>query len=271
MIIQQLFMGAVLSGIISMLAYKKQSLTLHGAFAAAIVGTTIYAFGSLFWYGLLLAFFFSSSFLSHFKKGKKKTVEDLFSKTGRRDAVQVLANGGWGMIFVILAYGEAEPFPYMAAYLGIMATVNADTWGTEIGVLAKKKPRHILTWRSVEKGTSGGISGLGTAGTLSGAVFIGGCAAGFLWLEGYPFQWIWMMLALVSGVFGAFLDSFLGATVQQMFYCSRCGQETEKQVHCQHPTRVIRGFPIFTNDMVNAISSLLAGAAAWAIWMFVKG
>lgn len=269
MIMQQFFIGILLSGIIASLAYWKRSLTLSGAVAAGIVGTTIYALGSIFWFGLLLAFFLSSSFLSHYKKSKKKAVDDLFAKTGCRDAMQVLANGGLGMVFVILAYGNRDPFPFMAAYLGIIATVNADTWGTEIGVLSKGKPRHILTWKSVEKGTSGGISGLGTVGMILGAGFVGCFAAGFLWLEGNPFQFFWIGLAVVSGVVGALLDSVLGATVQQMFYCSVCRNETEKHQHCQHPTQPIRGYSFFTNDMVNAISSLFAGGLAWIMWFLI--
>lgn len=265
--IQQFFLGIVLSGIISGLAYWKRSLTLGGAVAASIVGTTIYALGSLFWFGLLLSFFISSSLLSHFKKGNKKEADDLFAKTGCRDAMQVFANGGLGMIFVLLAFGAADPFPYMAGYLGIMATVNADTWGTEIGVLSTHKPRHILTWKSIERGTSGGISALGTTGTVCGAAFIGACAAVFLWIEGYPFELFWILIGLVSGVLGAFLDSVMGATVQQMFYCNQCRKETEKHEHCQHPTQLIRGYSVCTNDMVNAISSLTAGGVAWIIWM----
>lgn len=268
MIIQQLFMGVLFSGIISGLAYWKRSLSLHGAAAAVMVGTIIYALGSLFWFGLLLAFFLSSSFLSHFKKRKKRAVDELFAKTGCRDAMQVMANGGLGMVFVILAFWAANPSPYMAVFLGMMSSVNADTWGTEIGILSRGKPRHILTWKLVQRGTSGGISALGTAGTVLGAGFIGCCAAGFLWLEGYPFQLHWIMIALVSGTFGAFLDSVLGATVQQMFFCSVCRQETEKRVHCHQVTKVVRGYSLFSNDMVNAISSLFAGGLAWFLWMY---
>lgn len=255
--------GISLSVLISFLAYWKGSLTLSGAFAAVLVGTIVYSFGSLFWFGLLLVFFISSSFLSHYGKSRKHTVEDLFAKTGRRDAWQVLANGGLGIILVVLAFFSGDPSFYKMIYLGLMATVTADTWGTELGVLAKNQPRSILTGKRVEPGTSGGISKLGMVSAMSGAALIGICGSLF---EGGRDLTTTLFIGMVSGTFGALVDSLLGATLQSMYFCRACQKETEKKTHCGLKTEKRRGFTWFTNDVVNMTSSLAGGGAACLLY-----
>ncbi|CDN45071.1 DUF92 domain-containing protein, partial [Paenibacillus sp. P22] len=64
------------------------------------------------------------------------------------------------------------------------------------------------------------------------------------------------------GLAGAFADSWLGATVQAMYRCRVCGSETERAVHCGSASERIRGFGWMTNDAVNLLSSLMAGALA---------
>lgn len=265
----KLFLGLVLSGAISYLAYKRNSLSASGMMAAVGIGTIVYAWGSLYWYGLLLAFFISSSLLSHFQKAKKGEVEDLFDKTGKRDAAQVAANGGIGAILVLLSYFSDNSMPFMMFYLGVTATVNADTWGTELGVLSRKAPRHILTWKVMERGGSGGVSSLGTVSSLLGGLFIGGCATIFLYLEGGKFESYLMLIGAVGGLVGSLLDSILGASVQRMYVCSICSRETEKSLHCSQTTIPIRGFTWCSNDFINALSSIGGGAVAWMLWTFI--
>ncbi|WP_134698923.1 DUF92 domain-containing protein [Ammoniphilus sp. YIM 78166] len=260
--------GFILSTIIAVLSMRRQSLSQSGMFAAIAVGTIIYSFGSLFWYGVLLAFFISSSALSHFKKERKKGAENLFAKTGKRDASQVFANGGLAAILVVLAWLSVEATGIMYFYLGVMATVNADTWGTEIGVLSKRLPRHILTGKKLIAGVSGGISLLGTFASLLGAFFIGGVATILRYLEASVWEWQWMAIGSIAGLIGAFLDSVLGATVQRMYVCSQCNRETEKAVHCGESCRPIRGYRFATNDLINALSSLGGGVLAWVMWSY---
>jgi uncharacterized membrane protein len=60
---------------------------------------------------------------------------------------------------------------------------------------------------------------------------------------------------------GSFFDSFLGATVQAIYFCPHCEKETEKHpLHtCGTPTRRVRGLRWLNNDLVNTFCAL-AGA-----------
>ena len=68
-------------------------------------------------------------------------------------------------------------------YCAAFAAANADTWATELGVVSKRQPRLITTFKTVEKGTSGGVTLLGTISALAGAGLIGGVA--FLFSPSY--------------------------------------------------------------------------------------
>lgn len=266
-------LGLFGSLIVAGLAYRKRSLTVSGAIAAVVMGTIYYGSGSLIWFGLLLTFFFSSTFWSKWKQYSKSKFDHLYEKTGRRDAAQVFANGGIGML---LCLGNAV-YPHqiwLLLFLGVMATVNADTWATEIGSLSKADPRSLLSGKRVPAGTSGAISGLGTFATCMGALTIGAAAVAALYIAddpafSFPYTWSFLgvicLSALVGGIAGSFTDSLLGATIQAMYKCKSCNHLTEKSVHCGHPTELVKGWRWMTNDLVNGISSMVGGIVALII------
>jgi uncharacterized protein (TIGR00297 family) len=207
----KLFIGFVGSLLIAIVAYRKRSLSASGAVAVVIIGTLIYALSDIKWYGVLLAFFISSSLLSHRKKEAKQEVESLFAKTGTRDFMQVFANGGAGLVAILGAFIAAMEEGWYAFYIGSIAAVTADTWATEIGVLAKGKPRHIFTWRKVDPGTSGGVSGAGLAASFAGGTFIGGCACLFSLLAQEGVNVHYVVAGAVGGMIGSLIDSAVGA------------------------------------------------------------
>lgn len=262
------FAGSVL---VAGAAYKKKSLTLSGALAAVVMGTIYYGLGSLLWFGLLLTFFITSTMWTKWKKRAKSQFDHVFEKTGQRDAHQVLANGGIGMVLCVIHYFYPHE-AWLFLFVGVMATVNADTWATEIGSLSKQPPRSLLSGKVVPAGTSGAVSALGTSAAVSGAMTIGLAAMLFLYAAEdaafrFPYTW-WLLLAvgigaLVGGVAGCFTDSFLGAIVQASYQCTACGAWTEKRQHCGKPTVRKRGFAWMNNDAVNMISSMVGGLAAW--------
>jgi uncharacterized membrane protein len=202
---------------------------------------------------------------------------------------QALANGGGAAIFAI-AFGLSVPdvvfwiqgtIPaIVAGMVGALATVTADTWATELGVLSKRKPRLITTLKQVEPGTSGGISAVGLAAALAGSIFVtvvffllfiqeigatdrfgparllGGLLRPFAY--GY-----WLLGMIIGGVTGSLFDSFLGATVQTMYFSPTRNKETEKQFeHDGSPNKPIRGWRWLNNDWVNFIASLFGAIVA---------
>lgn len=258
-------LGLLFSSGISLLAYRRRSLDRSGVGGAVITGTTTFGLGGWSW-GLALIFFFvSSSLLSHFREqDKAETAADKFSKGSQRDIGQVAANGGVATL-LSLGYGFASS-PVLreflqAGYTGALATANADTWATELGVLSPRSPRLITTGKAVAPGTSGGITALGIGSSALGALALG---LVFWLLQGNRKAQITLpLIALVSGLSGSLFDSLLGATIQATYFCPVCGKETERRVHsCGTPTRMIRGLPWLNNDGVNFLATLFGALLA---------
>jgi uncharacterized protein (TIGR00297 family) len=210
---------------------------------------------------LLGVFFVSSSLLSKFKDAEKRGISaEKFDKTNRRDSGQVFANGGIGALIALLNALFPHPL-WFPLYVGAIATVNADTWATELGTLSQRPPRLITTGRTVDVGTSGGISPFGTVATLSGGIIIGMVAAIWMGQNG------WQLLAMggLGGLAGSLCDSLLGATVQQIYWDDLARKETEKPIKQGRAMQPLRGWSWMTNDVVNLIASLVGGSVALLI------
>ncbi|MDH7489915.1 MAG: DUF92 domain-containing protein [Anaerolineae bacterium] len=254
---QRFIMGLALSLLIGGLGYRRGALSASGVAGAVLVGTAVFAFGGWGWGVLLVLFFASSSALSRFRARAKERVAEKFAKGTRRDLGQALANGGLGALLAVASTLWPSPL-WFAAFVGAMAAVNADTWATEVGVLATRPPRLISTGRRVPPGTSGGVSLLGTAAALAGAACIGAVAALCAWAVGMAAPGAYLPGGAVSGLAGALADSLLGATVQGIYWCPACGKETERRMHaCGTPTQPLRGRAWLSNDWVNFAASLV--------------
>jgi uncharacterized protein (TIGR00297 family) len=278
----RLAFGLIVSAIIGLLAYRRASLSRSGVLGAIITGTLIFGFGGLIAGLLLIAFFVSSSLLSHFKENspQKRTAAERFDKGGRRDLGQALANGGGAAGLAVLSWliggDPALSAALYAAMVGALATVNADTWATELGVLSKTAPRLITRpSRRVASGTSGGVTPMGTGAALLGAAFIGLCywvfmlagrAIGASGVASAVSSLSVALAAVAAGLIGSLFDSLLGATVQAMYYSERRSKETEKAIERDGtPNRLIRGWPWLNNDWVNFLASLVGATVAAGI------
>ena len=244
----QIIYGLILAIIIAFLAYRAHSLNASGTVAATIVGTIVFGFGGLSWAILLMVFFITSSALSRMFKKRKQGLDEKFSKGHERDAGQVFGNGGLATVFVLIhALYPASTIGWVG-FAAALAAVNADTWATELGVLNPHPPRLITKLNQVvEKGTSGGISLVGTLASLAGA-FVIALPASF-----FTGNWSLIPIITLAGLFGSLCDSLLGATVQAMYYCPTDKKETEKHpLHtCGTETVHIRGWQWLDNDWVN--------------------
>jgi uncharacterized protein (TIGR00297 family) len=278
----RLVTAIAISAAIGIIAYWRRSLSESGLAGAIIVGTATLAFGGWAWGILLAAFFVLSSVLSHYRIEAKRDLAEKFAKGGRRDVGQTLANGGAGAMLAIAHAVWPDPL-FWAAFIGAMATVNADTWATELGVLSTRRPRLLTTWQEVETGTSGAISPLGSLATVGGATTIGLGAAlitaveGLLAGAGGPAASLLtrkaaapLLVAMVGGTVGSLLDSLLGATVQAAYYSESRAKVTERRVNPDgSPNRHVRGWRWMTNDAVNLISSLVGALAAGLCWYWL--
>jgi len=270
--VAKFLLGLLTASGIAYMAFRTRALNKSGAITAALLGTIVFGLGGVEWALLMLIFFISSSALSKFFEGKKITLGMNFSKGSRRDVWQVIANGGMAGLmalsyFILSKFSPASSFlPYLWIGFGAsLAGANADTWGTELGLLNAKDPFLLSTFSRVPKGTSGGVSLVGTLASLGGSALVGSAA----WLiaivgrgHGQDLHPLIQFLVITgSGLFGALVDSFLGATLQSIYYCPVCKKETEQNpLHrCGSPTLHQRGLKWLNNDWVNTACTVSAG------------
>jgi uncharacterized protein (TIGR00297 family) len=253
--VTQLALGGLLALAIAAAAYRSHSLTRSGALAAFAIGTATFSGGGWQAALVLFAFFLPSSLLSRIGRARKRELVDI-GKHGARDAWQVLANGGIAAVCVVLALRYGTPFA--AAFAGAFAAASADTWGTEIGTLARGTPRSILTLRPLATGLSGGVTLQGTVAEFGGAALVALVA----WtVHVAPFAPVFL-----AGVGGAFVDSLLGATVQALRWCPTCERVCETNPHvCGTVTTLRRGATWFDNDVVNVAATLTGAVVAFAL------
>ncbi len=261
----QLAWGMLAALAVGYMAKLAGALTGAGAVAAAAVGGAVLGAAGGIPTAALLGFFVSSSLLSRLGRSRKAGLAARFVKGGPRDAGQVLANGS---VAAMLALAHAAlPGPaWLAGIFGALAAANADTWGTEIGVLAGRRPRLITTGKSVEPGTSGAVTALGLLASLGGAGLIGLLAPlGLGWLAG--------LAVLAAGMAGSLIDSLLGATIQSGYYCAACQMHTERHPrhNCGNPTTPVKGLRWLGNDLVNFAATVVGALLAVIPWLAWAG
>ncbi|KAI8473954.1 MAG: integral membrane protein DUF92-domain-containing protein [Monoraphidium minutum] len=305
--LQRLAVATALAAVMARRGLRKRSLSRSGAAAAFAVGLSTmqasYTFGLL-----LILFYTTSSKLTKLQQERKQQLEDGFKADGQRGAVQVLSNSLGGVAAALTAQlapallgggpeGAALRWAASAAFLAHYAAVCADTWASEVGILAPHPPRLVTTWRRVPPGTNGAVTPLGcacsgAAGLLMGGAYWGlGAALGDVPLApprgwgGGGDQWAgggggggrggggggwrgaaaWAAAGVAAGAAGSLVDSLLGATVQ----FSGLRDAPPRRVASAPGPGVTRicGRPWLSNDAVNAAAaaaaSLAAGAAAW--------
>lgn len=269
-VVGQLILAAVLAFLAAGAAYVFKMLTLRGATAAFFLGFVTFGLGGLEWALVLLTFFFTSSLLSLLFRKRKRAAEKMYAKGGRRDASQVLANGGLAGIAVIMhTLFPGSILPWLV-FCAALAAANADTWATELGVLNRRPPILITNGKTVEAGTSGAVSLAGTLAALAGSALIG-LLCWQLVPSGALIPFGFWMVAL-SGLIGSLVDSILGATLQAIYYCPICRKETEKHPRhgCGSETTLLRGKPWINNEVVNVVCTLSASLITFLLYLIIR-
>ena len=260
--------GIGLALLVALLSYRFRFLSPSGSAATFILGAVVFGIGKWEFSLPLLLFFVLSSLISKLGKKWKKKFADTFQKGGQRDLGQVFANGGIAGI-IVLVWNYFPNNMWYFIFVGSVVAVTADTWGTEIGVFSKIKPRNILNFKQVAPGTSGGVTILGFVGGLAGSsiiVFLGSLATHRY--DQFPLLLIFLIVA--AGLFGSVVDSYIGATIQGQYKCPNCYKITEKKKHCQnYQTELISGNKFVDNDLVNALCALSGALFVWASYNII--
>jgi uncharacterized membrane protein len=179
-----------------------------------------------------------------------------------------LANGGPACVLVILFFvlvhrWAADNSRYLLMlFTAAIATVNADTWATEIGGLSPSSPRSLANWKLVERGTSGAITWLGVVAALIGSAVV-------------PFSvyWAWGLnknpaefFAIAwAGFLGSFVDSLIGASIQGQYRDPVSGGMTELTSVAGRKTTQVKGMRWVNNNVVNLLAGLAGAACAWLL------
>jgi uncharacterized protein (TIGR00297 family) len=253
--------GLLVAAAIALAARRAGSLSGSGAVAATAVGVACVAAG-WGWAALLIVYFLVAVLVSRAGAAEKtRRTGSIVAKGGRRDAAQVLSNGG---LFALLALGATAADPprsiaLAAAALGALAASAADTFATEIGTLLGGTPRSLRTWRAVPPGTSGGVSAAGTLAMIAGAALVAVAARGLSLGGG-------LAAVTIGGIAGALADSLVGATQQERRWCPRCNRATERRQHdCGAATELVGGLRWLDNDAVNLVATVVGAAVAAAL------
>jgi len=267
----QVLTGVLLAAAAAGLGYLGKALSRGGAIAAFFLGSVLFGLGGIAWAALLLAFFIPSSLLSAIFKTRKASAEAGYEKGSRRDAWQVVANGGLtGLCAVAHWILPGSMLPWLAASAAL-AAASADTWATELGALSRKDPVMITSGRSVERGTSGAVSFEGEIAALLGAGLIAMVSTLLFPTVNGPNAAVQPSVLLITVILGGFIgcqvDSILGATLQATYFCPSCRRETERHpLHtCGTRTEPLRGIRWMNNDWVNFYCTLSAALVAGLI------
>ncbi|KAG9952125.1 hypothetical protein KCU85_g2345, partial [Aureobasidium melanogenum] len=272
----------------------KNKLTPGGIVAAIVTAGIhmVHPWGVFF--NLLVGFFIAGTLGTKINHTTKKTLTQSATGgvggEGARNYAQVLANSGAASLLILwhlyasqhggtslnngFSLTDAIPFGIAASY----AAAAADTLSSELGILSPTSPVLITApWRSVPRGTNGGVTITGLLAGLAGSVFISTLAyftlpfSRIAWTGDSKFLF-WVVLT-VAGFSGTLLDSLLGALVQVTVEDKSTGRVVEgdngKRVKVTTGgSRVQRGMDLLNNNGVNfamAATVAVVGMAAWSL------
>lgn len=248
-------------------AYARGSLDALGAGAAILLGTAIQGFGGWVPFLALILFFGPAILVTRAGADRKDAdAKAVHKRTGARTAVQVLANGGPALFFLVLHAIGGNP-AFQVAGLCALAAAGADTWSSELGMLSARGPVSFLTRRPVRRGISGGVTALGFLGAFVGAAFV----APLTLLLGLPLVagLVAMPIIVAAGWLGSVIDSLLGDTLQAKYRDPLQDGWTERTEIDGSALTLERGVAWMDNDLVNGLSSLVSGGVGLLLFLLV--
>jgi len=256
--------------VLAILAYKGKAIDAAGAIAGAGISFVAFLAGGFPWLIVIVAFFAISSVLTRFRYDYKKQLGSAQEKGGVRSWPNTLANGlvaGLAAVAEIVTHQDV----FIVAFLGSIAAAMSDTVATEIGLLSKSRPRMIVNLRkSVDPGTSGGVTLIGELACLVSAIVITGIGT-FLGIisGGYRTLSAAALSVIIGAIIATNFDSLLGGTVQGRNRCAVCGARTEALTHHGAPTVSVSGKRRMDNNAVNLIATLAGAIVSIGLFLFL--
>ncbi len=214
----QIVATVIVSLVLSLISYKLKLLTKDGTIATFAVGSTVGIFSSPAWFILLIIFTTSGLVATkvNFKMKMKDGLQE--GKHGERTYRNVLGVGIPPCTIAVLAWllnGQYD-FEMGIAFISTMTVAAADTISSEIGV-KDKRVWLITTFKRVEAGVNGGISVLGTVSSFAVSIIVGIIG----WLLIFQTIDVYVIIPIIAGMVGNFMDSIFGATLEDSGYISK--------------------------------------------------
>ncbi len=183
--------------VFSFVSLEKKALDKKGVAIAIAVGLLVFLSGNIFDFFLMVVFFVVADASTKYARSFSKKKHEV------RTTENIIGNSGAALIVLFLGL--------QIGFLGAVAAALADTLSSEIGLLSKKKPVLITTFKTVEPGTDGGITSLGCLAALADAAII---AATYYFAVKDSFSGIAIAI-LLAGFSGSIADSILGALFER--------------------------------------------------------
>lgn len=214
----------------TILSVRTSKLTFSAAIAGSAIGLLVFAGGGYTGFTMLVSFFFLGTLATSWKKQEKLRFKAKSDRSVKRNAGQVLANGGVAAILGLLVLWmphHAGLFKLMMA--AAISSATADTLSSELGMVYGQWFFNILTLKREAKGLDGVISITGILIGIAGSAVIA-----FIYCLGFGKRF-W--LVILAGAIGNLADSILGATYER------------------------KG--IMGNNTVNFLNTLIAALSIW--------
>ena len=236
---------------------SKRLLTVGGVVCAVIIDMAVSISLGNFGFVLMLSFLLLSVCADK-AKGKAKKQTNGPDEEGKRDHVQVFANGFIPSLLALL-YLLTNSYVFIIGYSAALAECLADTFASGIGAFSKTA-YDPFRMKKVENGLSGGMSVIGTLTALVSPFVFLLISVGF-----GAIYWNVFIICGASAFIGTVIDSMLGSLVQAKYKCKKCGLIIEKEYHCLEKADLISGTSYVDNNTVNLISCFASAMIAMIV------
>ncbi|MBV8390454.1 MAG: DUF92 domain-containing protein, partial [Mucilaginibacter sp.] len=210
------FVLLLIAIVIASITTKK--LTVGGALTGAVIATLIFSGTGYTGVSMLAAFFILGTVATIWKKKEKAQVKIQHDQSVRRDARQVLANGGVAALMGALGYFLPVKAPLWNVMMAAsLSSAMADTLSSELGMVYGRRFYNVISWKRDAKGLDGVISLEGTLIGIAGSAIIAMISAvDFGWNNS-------LLIIILSGTIGNLSDSVLGALFERKHYLTNNG------------------------------------------------